>query len=62
MHAILIHSRSAPPFVLRTTDIVCVLYLLVCLASHKERCKWCSLPQAIFDILLDRDLVSYVIN
>lgn len=62
MHAILIHSRSAPPFVLRTTDIVCVLYLLVCLASHKERCKWCSLPQAIFDILLDRNLVSYVIN
>ena len=27
------------PFVLRTTDIVCVLYLLACLASHKERCK-----------------------
>ena len=51
---------NSTTFVVRTRGFVCVVYLLSCLASHKDPCKWCMLglfiPQYIRTCLFRQNL------
>ena len=51
---------NSTTFVVRTRGFVCVVYLLSCLASHKDPCKWCMvalfIPQYIRTCLSRQNL------
>ena len=56
---------NSTTFVVRTRGFVCVVYLLSCLASHKDPCKFCMLavfiPQYIRTCLTKQNLFMVLI-